>query len=87
LAEKYLPQERAAVQAFVRRLYDASGARTWASFARQAGVSEMSLAGWRAGREMPGAVNLLRLLAAVGVIGPGYELPSCLASERIVERV
>jgi hypothetical protein len=70
----------------VRRLYETSGARTWAAFGRQAGVSELSLSAWRSGREMPGAVNLLRMLAAVGVLGPGYELPPSLAEREMRER-
>jgi transcriptional regulator with XRE-family HTH domain len=75
VAGKYTAGERAQVQQFIERLYERSGARSWAAFARQAGVSELGLSAWRSGREMPGAVNLLRLLAAVGLIGPGYELP------------
>jgi hypothetical protein len=54
----------------VRQLYEKSGARTWASFARKAAVSELSLGEWRRGEGMPDAINLLRMLAAAG-----YELP------------
>lgn len=75
LADKYLPEEREAVRDLLLRIYAMSGARSWAAFARLAGVSEFSLTSWRSGREMPGAVNLLRMLCAVGVLGPNLELP------------
>lgn len=75
MPQKYLPEERAAVQRFVGQLYERSGARSWAAFARQAGVSDLSLNGWKQGREMPGAVNMLRLLAAAGVISSSFDLP------------
>jgi hypothetical protein len=61
----HLPEEKAAIRELVRSLYSASGATTWASFARRAGVSELSLCDWRQGRGMPSSINLLRLLSSV----------------------
>src|SRR5207248_2671384 len=74
---RYTDEEREAVRELVDRIFRESGAQTAARFARHIGVSELSLSGWRTGREMPDAVNLLRLLHAAGVVGPapGYELP------------
>src|SRR5690242_3670793 len=58
--------ERAEVKALIHDLYENSGEPSWAAFARRAGVSEYSLAEWRAGTGTPSAINLIRLLGAVG---------------------
>lgn len=58
--------ERAEVKDLIHDLYVASGKPSWAAFARAAGVSEYSLRDWRSGDGAPSAINLIRLLAAVG---------------------
>lgn len=60
------PEEKAEVTALIHALFKASGERSWAAFARRAGVSEYSLADWRAGRGGPSGINLLRLQRAAG---------------------
>jgi hypothetical protein len=80
VSEKHLAEEKAAVQALIRQLHERSGERSWAAFARQAGVSELSLGEWRRGEGMPGAVNPLRLLADAGVVTASFELPGLQAN-------
>lgn len=71
VAERLSQEERAEVQEFVRWLYARSRERSWAAFARRAGVSELSLSEWRSGRGTPSAMNLLRLLKATDALNEG----------------
>lgn len=73
--------ERAAVQRFVHDLYEQSGCRTWAEFARLVGVSEYSLSEWRSGRGMPNAPNLLRLFTKGRPTPEPQEWPAALQEE------
>jgi transcriptional regulator with XRE-family HTH domain len=74
----YTAEERQAVAQLVDRLFNRSGERKLLHFALRARVSEQRLSSWRHGRDLPDAINLLRLLAAADVIGPApeYELPN-----------
>jgi hypothetical protein len=70
VAERLEAAEREEVRGFVRWLYEYSGKRRWADFARLTEVSEYSLSEWRSGRGMPNALNLLRMLEAVSALSP-----------------
>lgn len=77
MPERLTPEERTEIKAFVRAVYERSEARTVADFARRAKVSEGSLREWLSGKEqtLPSAINMLRLLASVGVVRGDFSLP------------
>lgn len=64
------PEEKDAVKAFVRDLYEGGGWKRRVDFARAADVSELSLNEWMSPKgSAPNAANLLRLIRAV----PAYD--------------
>jgi hypothetical protein len=68
--------ERRAVKIFLENLLRESGLETRWELARAAGVSELSLNEWLSSRgSLPSALNLLRLLQAVGALEEPFRTP------------
>ena len=79
------PEERATVRQFVLGIYERWAAGTdqapnYTTFAKAAGIDSGNFSVWRAGPEAkkkatPEALDILRMLRAIGVLGPNFELP------------
>jgi DNA-binding phage protein len=73
MAQEFTEEEKEAVKAFLHNLFEESrfGAR-W-ELAAAAGVSEASLNEWLSPKgNLPGALNLLRLLQATEALEPSF---------------
>lgn len=66
MAKKWSDEEKQELASLVQTLYLISPFRSWAEFARVAGVHPVSISRWQQGQDAPEGYNLLRLLRASG---------------------